>query len=920
MQSYYVVCRISSLLVLIGILLLIHPYAEGQCPIVDRCQDVGDSSTFTAISNDLSDQLSELAYHSVEVCYDSTDIVSLTPFGYQGVGIMTWFKVELPQASEILYIVPRSPRDEVRPLLRVFSGSECNGNELYNSMNDKSPAVLTMAVSATLGSCSVRAVIPLEQASRTAGAIEFRVYSIKSMPDCQVNRELDVNGGNNSIEAIITSRELQDFGTAFVAGEAVTLEGHLPLHLISSKPKAIIPIIGDGWDDTNVDWEAAFDISVADVVYVAQDDFCPIRSGVDLPFYCTYMVDGHIRLCNMALQDCPCSEPVEAGDPLPRGFVMPLGDLCNADLGCSPSSYTSTISVPLTCEFEVELKVATDPFRRDMSVTYLMLDHGTIGCAEESCHKNISSIVLGRRTKVADETPRYYIVADERTYCSGQPIEVVINIGNSEYDSLSLQVEADDRMVDELSIYSGPDTSLIVTLPGYTVVSGEIELTLRPLEQDAIVLDRAHILVDVPLQATVQIEGDCLEDCFDILVTTSIGLPAGTTFTWSDGSLRGDFRNYCKSQGPLGLVVDAGVCGIDSVIFDVNPTDLPLEIITPDYVCSFFATDANEIKIRGLAELALSYNLDLVSEDGLLNFSKLNDTTFLPGLAGPSEVGEYRFNVELYDDSGCSSYLTEATIPNYYGRRLPRHVGCLFGAQMSDHSYIRYDSFAAEIPDDANISQVDYQCNTVIGLSNEDLDAKIEVSSANVGTHNVEAYASSSDGCTFLFVTQLVIVQKEEIAFDVTDFEVDFSIPNVVTMDGILWEFGDGTTSTDIFPSHIYNQPGNYTVTARISTPCGVYVASTVVDIYNVSTEQQIGEPALSIYPNPATNQVTVQAPNLKRIKLHPIDGKVVKVANVRSENKGVATFDVAGYAAGLYILEAITERGSRFYQKLVIQ
>jgi len=109
-------------------------------------------------------------------------------------------------------------------------------------------------------------------------------------------------------------------------------------------------------------------------------------------------------------------------------------------------------------------------------------------------------------------------------------------------------------------------------------------------------------------------------------------------------------------------------------------------------------------------------------------------------------------------------------------------------------------------------------------------------------------------------------------------------------------------------------------VTARISTPCGVYVASTVVDIYNVSTEQQIGEIALSIYPNPATNQVTVQAPNLKRIKLHPIDGKVVKVANVRSENKGVATFDVAGYAAGLYILEAITERGSRFYQKLVIQ
>lgn len=41
---------------------------------------------------------------------------------------------------------------------------------------------------------------------------------------------------------------------------------------------------------------------------------------------------------------------------------------------------------------------------------------------------------------------------------------------------------------------------------------------------------------------------------------------------------------------------------------------------------------------------------------------------------------------------------------------------------------------------------------------------------------------------------------------------------------GVNWDFGDGTTSSDINPTHIYNNAGQYTVTAEISSNLGVEV------------------------------------------------------------------------------------------------
>lgn len=56
--------------------------------------------------------------------------------------------------------------------------------------------------------------------------------------------------------------------------------------------------------------------------------------------------------------------------------------------------------------------------------------------------------------------------------------------------------------------------------------------------------------------------------------------------------------------------------------------------------------------------------------------------------------------------------------------------------------------------------------------------------------------------------------QPAEIFFNNLSFPID-------TTYDILWDFGDGGTSTDISPTYTYENPGNYTVNVEITSPIG---------------------------------------------------------------------------------------------------
>lgn len=148
-----------------------------------------------------------------------------------------------------------------------------------------------------------------------------------------------------------------------------------------------------------------------------------------------------------------------------------------------------------------------------------------------------------------------------------------------------------------------------------------------------------------------------------------------------------------------------------------------------------------------------------------------------------------------------------------------------------------------------------------------------------------------------------VAVQIKEIAKDVAWGQItewqqfmtlpsasfDFDIMNETTVeftnnslnaDSYAWDFGDGEQSTDVSPTHIYDDAGIYTVTlnATETNPCGLENTTTaVIEIETTNIANQASQNSLIIYPNPTSEQLNIVSTiGFDQIQIIDITGKVV--------------------------------------------
>ncbi|MES1218693.1 MAG: PKD domain-containing protein, partial [Bacteroidota bacterium] len=132
--------------------------------------------------------------------------------------------------------------------------------------------------------------------------------------------------------------------------------------------------------------------------------------------------------------------------------------------------------------------------------------------------------------------------------------------------------------------------------------------------------------------------------------------------------------------------------------------------------------------------------------------------------------------------------------------------------------------------------------------------------------------ATSSNGCTnaiaktgilnILPALQSNFAAEKNIYCQVTD-EVRFTNtsigPGTLTY---LWDFGDGTTSTDKTPSHTYSQKGTYTVTLTVNSSEGCSAVNTIsLNIANFTNNFE-PEPIVCINTNVTLNNTSTPAPD----------------------------------------------------------
>jgi len=162
---------------------------------------------------------------------------------------------------------------------------------------------------------------------------------------------------------------------------------------------------------------------------------------------------------------------------------------------------------------------------------------------------------------------------------------------------------------------------------------------------------------------------------------------------------------------------------------------------------------------------------------------------------------------------------------------------------------------------------------------------------------------------------------------------ISFS-PTDIYASSYFWDFGDGSTSTDVSPNYTYADTGSYTVCVEIIT----YVqgqldtcSSCENIVVSYPTNGGGGNPNVSVveqnllsfkaYPNPFIENLTISINNTANskltIQLIDLSGKIITSEKTNESTLKINTF---GLEKGIYFIRVTTSTGITTSKKIVKQ
>lgn len=323
-----------------------------------------------------------------------------------------------------------------------------------------------------------------------------------------------------------------------------------------------------------------------------------------------------------------------------------------------------------------------------------------------------------------------------------------------------------------------------------------------------------------------------------------------------------------------------------------------------DSTTTFYAEDRVIHNSEFGAKLTNSGNGGYINFTGIkgLYFDCINDMILISVKVYSNEA-KIR-NIVLLDDNFTTIYSQDFEIPAGESR-----VYLNWEISQGDH-------YAIYIPSQANLFGNTYGATYPYAISN-----KINITSS-IGSSSLDNYdffydwEISEPNCYTILepVTANVgIVSINDFTYSINGLNVNFYVAGAAST--YLWTFGDGNTSTQQNPQHIYADYGAYTVSLIINDGSCVYTLEK--DIYP-NAINEFARSEINIYPNPANDYIIIESTNLatkvEEIQITDIYGRIVKTS-LTQESTVKQSLDISNFRKGIYILNIKTIKGVAIYK-----
>ncbi|MCO6494572.1 MAG: PKD domain-containing protein, partial [Bacteroidetes bacterium] len=136
------------------------------------------------------------------------------------------------------------------------------------------------------------------------------------------------------------------------------------------------------------------------------------------------------------------------------------------------------------------------------------------------------------------------------------------------------------------------------------------------------------------------------------------------------------------------------------------------------------------------------------------------------------------------------------------------------------------------------------------------------------------------------------------------------------------WYFGDGLTSTEKSPIHVFANDGKYPVKLIVTSPDGCQCEKTIDNVVqNLDVKSDFALSGFALYPNPSTGFITIsnnQNIAIANISVSNVIGETL-VNTVENNNNTEFSFNLSEFANGVYMVKIITQDNRVFTHKVVI-